>query len=427
MWTRLWRRAIVLSAGSHLLRDRHLSEYVTGDQAEQLAGFRHLRRLGEAVDVYDAFRITTNGRTRRIPLDDPEWDRFERLVGALLEQAPPITLYVDSLDREFDSAPSYWMRTQEGLLSALLDLINSDRFGARLHTTITVRDMVISSIMRSSHASKILDTGYVRTLNWDPASLGTLLVEKARLLPRSMMCKPELQRSDPVESWLGFSTVANVVRGVDENVTDYLIRHSRFIPRDIVDVGNAICLDIESSPASFTQERFRQIVSRMAQKFGREQLYISAQEIAADLLPPGLDDQSYFGALEHVKTIERCLERLLQEQHNDVLEMDRIRVLTHRIAQVFRPFLLTDGITDATLPSVILNSLWHNRVIGYRYPSTDQRVGCYRFYGVSSDSRFDLPDEDIELAIHPCILDAIPGLRAATSAPVLPDPNSDLL
>ncbi|MEI2705359.1 MAG: hypothetical protein V9E89_08865 [Ilumatobacteraceae bacterium] len=420
LWTRLWRHAIVLSAATHLLFDPKLSSYLA-HAPDQFASSSYVRRLSEPIDVYDTFRVLTSSAERRLSLDSTEWDRFESLTARALEHAPPVSLYVDSIDKEFEAAPSYWMRTQEGLLTALVDLINSHKFGGRLHTTITVRDMVISSIMRSTHASKMLDTGYIRTLNWDPASLRNLVLKKIRELPRTLLVEPEVVKQDSVRAWLGFSKIHNLERGVDEDALDYLIRHSRFIPRDIVDVGNTISREIESYPSSFNPERFRQIVSRMALKHGREQLFICAQEIAADLLPAGLDDLSYFGGMEHLKSMAATLEHVLRSQRTDIITSDDFALLSREIEVEFEQYTINPKLDRSTLVPIVVDALWHNRVIGYRLSSSRAAAGAYHFYGVNSDSRFDLPSEGVELALHPCMLDAVPGLTPSGGTPVIAD------
>ena len=46
-----------------------------------------------------------------------------------------------------------------------------------------------------------------------------------------------------VRDWLGIATVADEWGG-KERVEDYLLRHTRMIPRDVISLGNALSVEV---------------------------------------------------------------------------------------------------------------------------------------------------------------------------------------
>lgn len=149
---------------------------------------------------------------------------------------PPLFFYVDAVDEEFAHAPMEWHRCQKGLFYQVMRFVRDARLGARLHLVICVRDIVLSSVYQSEHASRYRNEPHIRVLDWDENSIEYFLRQKIDGLLAQYLCRPHA--ADEMERWLGSSQIFNTRRRVKEDLMQYILRHTRLIPRDVVQLGN---------------------------------------------------------------------------------------------------------------------------------------------------------------------------------------------
>src|SRR5579863_10697568 len=89
-WMQIWKRAIMRSLASHLLRNPELRQQVDDEQAEELersygrllGDFRRPRSI--YAEVRDIINQQNNARQLSTYLDDPHWDDLEDLLGEVL-------------------------------------------------------------------------------------------------------------------------------------------------------------------------------------------------------------------------------------------------------------------------------------------------------------------------------------------------------
>src|SRR5205823_1943848 len=141
-------------------------------------------------------------------------------------------------------APMYWLTFQKGLFHAVMELLREPEFGGRLHVVACVRDVVYSNVLRSEHAGRYRDEPHIRVLNWDPVAIRGLLDAKIAKLGAAYRMD---SRVDGVAGWLGVSEIENPLRGIRERVDDYLLRHTRLLPRDIVVIGNGLSREVAAA------------------------------------------------------------------------------------------------------------------------------------------------------------------------------------
>ena len=258
-WMQIWKRAVLNSLATHILAHRDLRHYVPQERAESiryeygflLGEFRRPRSIyAELTDIVNG---RLSGRQLTAYLDDPAWEDLEDVLAEILRTCPPIFFYLDAVDEEFSHAPMYWLRCQKGLFYQVMRFLRDPRLGGRLHIVISIRDIVMSSVYRSEHAPRYQDEPHIRVLGWSRKSIEYLLLEKLQRLDPSFFMGAD-DGAGPVEAWLGTPVVHNQARGVHEKVTDYLLRHTRLIPRDIVSLGNAICAEIVRQKAAGQRE-----------------------------------------------------------------------------------------------------------------------------------------------------------------------------
>jgi hypothetical protein len=411
-WMQMWNRAIMRSLATILLATDELNSYVPNYQAELIkrdygkliGSFRRPRSIYS--ELRGIMNLQQTARQLTTYLENPAWDDLEDLLAEILRRCPPIFLYLDAVDEEFSHAPMYWLRCQKGLFYQVMRLLRDAKLGGRLHVVICLRDIALSSVYRSEHAPRYHNEPHIRILSWTRESMEYLLHEKLKKLPRSRFMDGPVPT---VQSWLGVSYINNEKRRVYEEPLDYLLRHTRLIPRDIVSLGNALCEEVvrqkAAGRAEFPQAALRSIVSRSSKRFGDSQLAQSSNQIAADMMPLHAASQRYSdlytGTMEYLAGVDRQLRAIIREVGRDRFTREELELMRRRGHQEFE---------DATdLPSV----LWQNGLLGY--VETD---GEARFYSLTDMDEFDMPIDAREYVFHPCVLDStrIKGV----GAPVYP-------
>ncbi|SFT33439.1 hypothetical protein SAMN05660657_00135 [Geodermatophilus amargosae] len=414
-WIRMWHRAIFRSLATHLLYHRDLSAHLPGDLRESIPrDYRGL--LGEARrprSIYSQLATIINeahsAHSLTKYLDDDRWDDLEYDLADAVRGCPPVFFYLDAIDDAFHYAPMYWLRCQLGLFYMTMRLLRDARLGGRLHIVISIRDIVLSSVYRDEHAPKYIGEPHIRVLDWSGEALEYLLRAKIRMLPSDYRMTED-RDGETVASWLGAEWIHNERRGVDENLSTYLLRHTRLIPRDLVALGNALCHEVTrqraAGTAEFPPQVLRDVVSRCARRFGNSQLSVVANQLASDLMPRkaairGYGD-TYIGSEEYASGLKGDVRDLLGIHGKDLFSAAELAQL--------------ESATDATLQGEchLATVLWQNGLLGYREGQLTH------FYSLSRMDEFDIPRDAAEYVLHPCLIDAVPGLDSVGKHPVVP-------
>jgi hypothetical protein len=400
-WMRIWSRAILSSLATHLLAHEELKPHLADEQAESIRR-DYGRLLGEfrrPRSIYAELRAIVNGhnngRQLTAYLEDPAWDDLENVLAEVLRTCPPIFFYLDAVDEEFSHAPMYWLRCQMGLFHQVMRFLRDPRLGGRLHLVISIRDIVMSAVYRSEHAPRYYDEPHIRVLAWGKDAIEYLLLEKLRRLHQSFFMS-EGDFAHPVEAWLG-TPVVNGTGGVHERVTDYLLRHTRLIPRDVVSLGNSICAEILRQKAAgrseFAEADLRRVVSRASKRFGDSQLAQTSNQVAADTMPKDAArneySEIYTSSVEYQSGIDQQIRDIIRDVGRDRFSREELELVAMQADGKF------DSSTD--LPSV----LWQNGLLGYVEAS-----GEARFYSHADMDQFDVPTAR-SYVFHPCVIDSV--------------------
>jgi len=412
-WAKIWHRAILRALASHLLRHKELRGHLTMEESESLGTYHEL--IGQPKQphsIYSEVRAIINRHNTGNHLDrfleDSMWDDLEYEFAEILRGCPPIFFYLDAVDEEFHNAPMYWLRCQQGLFHQTMKMIRDAKFGNRLHVVISIRDIVLSSVFKSEHAPRYHQEPHIRILDWPAESLELLLKEKILSLPQELRLANRL--AGPIESWLGSAWIFNEARQVTEPLDDYLLRHTRLIPRDIVSLGNALCYEISMlrsrGISEFPPELLKRVVSRAAKRFGDSQIAQSANQVGADLMPANASSRgyssTYIGSQEYAVSLQATIKKLIREIGQDEFGPQALEKLDENAR--------ADLGEEAHLSSV----LWQNGLVGYR-----DHDDCV-FYSLADIDAFDIPTDTGRFVLHPCVLDSVRGLRVSGSAPIRP-------
>ncbi|HEX3978643.1 MAG TPA: hypothetical protein VHW96_20400 [Solirubrobacteraceae bacterium] len=397
-WQLIWRRAIQRSVVTKLLHQKQLKPYLSDEVADALSsGYSHIvpsSRVPRPVyaEVGSILRATHTRYQLADYLRHDSWAELEHWIGEAMSDAPPIYMYIDAVDDHFQQAPMYWLQCQKGLFLEAIGLQSSD-VGHRLHVVVSVRDLVFSSVLRSELASRYRSSPHVRLLEWDYRSIRFFLHEKIRRLDPDFRMRTT---GHDVSDWLGRTTIPNEARGVSENVEDYLLRHTRLIPRDIVELGNILCHEVRQAKAdklrAVPAETLRRIVGSSARGFANEQIRVCANQIASDEIPElgGLHRSSEFfiGSDEYATQRARDLLELLGQLPGDRFDTEACQ----RLAEAGKRELNHNHLLDV---------LWQNGVLGY--DSTEPNATHADFYAATDADLFHLPRDKPRYVLHPSI------------------------
>ncbi len=406
-WMQIWERAIMRSLASHMLRNPELRQQVHDEQAAEieqsygrlLGDFRRPRSIYS--EVRDIINSQHNARQLSAYLDDPLWDDLEDLLGEVLGQCKPIYFYLDAIDEEFSHAPMYWLKCQEGLFYQVMRLLRDHKLGGRLHVVVCIRDIVMSSVYRSEHAPRYYNEPHIRVLTWDRGSLLYLLEQKLRRLPASLLMRRATSGPPSIHDWLGVNGSWPGPNG-DATIEDYLLSHTRLIPRDIISLGNDLSEEVlrqkQAGRTGMPPAALQGVVQRSAKRFGDSQLAQCANQISSDLMPENAALQDY----SELFTSTQAYISGVQENVRSFVRMMGVDRFSRGDLDALQEVADLHFQTPTNLASV----LWQNGLLGY----VDED-GQRRFYSMSDVEQFHLPPDVDAYVLHPCLTYAVGGIE----------------
>src|SRR5215831_6122016 len=302
-WMQLWYCAIMRSLVTHLLHSKQLSHYLTAEQRDELESYvpdivpsrrREVSVYSQVTEIIHDFH-TAHAYSRYF--DHPAWAELAATIDEVIGSMPPIYFFIDSVDEEYASAPMYWLQCQKGLFYRAMRFLRDQHFGGRLHVIVCVRDHVLASVLRGEHQNRYRSEPHIAALGWEYSSAQFFLKRKIARLGDGFLLRTAEQGPADVEHWLGHSRIANLGRQMEEPVLQYLLRHTRLLPRDIVILGNRLAELVAAARLEerneVPQEAIRQCVREVSRSFGSEQLAICANHIASSGMPADAARKGY--------------------------------------------------------------------------------------------------------------------------------------
>jgi Protein kinase domain len=406
-WMQIWERAIMRSLASYVLRRPELRLHLRDEQADEiersyarlLDDFRRPRSIYS--QVRDIINQHQTGYQLSAYLDDPLWDDLEDLLGEVIGQCKPIYFYLDAVDEEFSHAPMYWLKCQEGLFYQVMRLLRDHRLGGRLHVVVCIRDIVMSSVYRSEHAPRYYNEPHIRVLTWDRNSLIYLLQQKLQRLPSSLLMRRPVSGVPTIRDWLGVDGLWPGPDG-DGAIEDYLLSHTRLIPRDIISLGNELNEEVlrqkQAAREGLPPEALRAVVQRCAKRFGDSQLAQCANQISSDLMPVNAALHNY----SELFTSTQAYISGVQEEVRSFVRMIGMDRFPRADLEALQEMANLHFEKATNLASV----LWQNGLLGYI-----DDAGRRRFYSMGDVEEFHFPPDVDTYVLHPCLVHTVGGIR----------------
>jgi Protein tyrosine and serine/threonine kinase len=280
-------------------------------------------------------------------------------------------------------------------------LLRDHKLGGRLHIVICIRDIVMSSVYRSEHAPRYYNEPHIRVLTWDRSSLLYLLGQKLQRLPTSLLMRRAATGPPTIGDWLGVNGDWLGPDGAGA-IEDYLLSHTRLIPRDIISLGNELSEEVlrqkQAGQQGLPPAALQEVVQRCAKRFGDSQLAQCANQISSDLMPKNAALHDYS---ELFTSTQAYISGVQEDVHSFVrmIGVDRFPRGDLMALQEVADLHFEEA-TD--LASV----LWQNGLLGY----VDED-GRRRFYSMGDIEQFHFPPEVSTYVLHPCLVYAVGGIR----------------
>ena len=406
-WMQIWDRAIMRSLASHVLNRPELRAQMRDEQIDEIerSYARLLDDFRRPRTIYSQVRDIINQRQTAHQLstylDDPLWDDLEDVLGEVVGRCKPIYFYLDALDEEFSHAPMYWLKCQEGLFYQVMRLLRDHRLGGRLHIVVCIRDIVMSSVYRSEHAPRYYNEPHIRVLTWDRSSLLYLLQRKLQRLPPSLLMRRPATGPPTIGDWLGVNGHWPGPDG-DGPIGDYLLSHTRLIPRDIISLGNDLNEEVlrtkQAGHEGLSPAALQRVVQRCAKRFGDSQLAQCANQISSDLMPAG-------AALHDYSELFTSTQAYISGVQEDVRSFVRL-IGVDRFSRADLEALQEVADLHFEKATDLASVLWQNGLLGYLDES-----GRRRFYSMGDVEEFHFPPDVSTYVLHPCLVYTVGGIR----------------
>ena len=414
-WMQLWNCAITRSLVSHMLFAPELRARLSDQHRESILEHvpHPLPKLRTKVSVYSQLTdIIASFHTEHQYakyFDHPGWAQLYEILAEAIRNLPPIYLFLDSVDEEYSRAPMFWMQCQKGLFYTAMRLLRDANMGSKLHVITSVRDHVLSAILRSEHRTRYQGEPHIRLLTWDYDAADFFLRQKIDQMEDAYLLRPKA--ADPLERWLGTRAIENLGRGIEEPASQYLLRHTRLLARDVVILGNQLTLAAleakQKRKDRIDAKTLRRVVRRSAKAFGDEHVRICANQISSNLMPPEATRKDfadlYTGDTEYVRGVAEQLRRVIRHIGIDRFGRDDMKKASRYSRSVFGK------------SSDVLSVLWQNRLLGYTHRTADGRVEV--FFSEENCDDFNIPLDKEEYVFHSCVIDSV-GIDAIGQRPI---------
>ena len=239
-WAKVWLAAVALAA----LKQADQTESLKVNA--RLASLVADRQLHSVIDHFVRLLDFTPSDLQRCATDTDG-----HLVPRLRMLKSPLAIFIDGIDEYFNKhveevptnpsvtgelSPEVWYYAQLGLVEVAYQL---RRINHRLKVFAAIRKEAYARLpqrtaMVQQYRGSAVDIAY------SPESLREIFVNNIRLVKADRMVLPARQRSNPLEGFLGRTSVNDTYTRDEEDVFEYVCRHTLLRPRDLMTIGERL-------------------------------------------------------------------------------------------------------------------------------------------------------------------------------------------
>src|SRR2546425_2003522 len=239
-WSKLWLAAIAIAALKHAdaVNDLKVNP--------RLAGLIDDDRLHGVIDHFVRLLDFTPSELQRCATDTDG-----HLVPRLRALKSSLAIFIDGIDEYFNKhvedrgaspsvtgelSPNVWYFAQLGLVEVAYQL---RRINHHIKVFAAVRKEAYARLPQRTAMSQQY-RGSAVDIVYSAESLREIFINNVRLLKADRMVRPERLRSDPLLAFLGRGQLTHTYTREDEEVFDYVCRHTLLRPRDLMTIGERL-------------------------------------------------------------------------------------------------------------------------------------------------------------------------------------------
>ena len=415
-WQRIWNASIILAITDTLL-DYCLQEKIESEEirsikrdyeflTKQLYSItpKFIDDFDFGMNIFDyleaILEITSIAKIENY-LKDLKWKKIKKKLKIALKKIPPIWFFIDCVDEEYRSAPLPWMCCQQGLFYTVSEYLHDENFTNRVHIVISIRDQVMYKVKTSEHAQRYRDDLHIKILSWNYNSIRKFFERKIERIDSSCLIDKDGEKN--IKNWLGTSTIINITRHEEEDLIDYIIRHTTMIPRDIVIMGNELnkitkSIRIDSDKTKL-YEKIREVVHKASQNSGEEMLKFSLNHIRTNCETSPIISKNYNNNPKYWMSAN-------QDEYNKLLDIIR-SIKSDRFS--YESLQKAMKYADDTFgkDSYVFDILWINGAIGYTENNIFNDSQKEVWASIDNSSMTTIPLKKQEYLIRSCVVDAV--------------------
>lgn len=397
-WTTVWKVAILVAVAHKFLLDTRLNTYTNEDEKEQI---RKLLKSTNLLfkDLFSIYQLMSSILTTENTLNKMDkmlnnicWIQLNNMLKIILKKSPAIYMFLDAVDLEYEHAPLHWLNCQKGLFYALMMFLQDNTFGEKLHLIMSLRDNVFTSILRSEHSTKFSKETHIFSLDWDEQNIKVFLKQKVNKLNDCYFLKLENEEKS-ITSWLGIEEIVNE-NNKPEKIVDFIVRHTRHVPRDIINICNELArlhVEVENNNDLEVCDWIRNIVLKESSTIGDELITICAKNIKINIVPNSAAQyeitECYTSDKYYNESTFTKLFEILEKCKVDIISFDVIKSIDTLANKTFG---LNVHLSDI---------LWQNGALAYIDDHNSTHFYAQKFHGDML-----LPKKKSKYILRPCVL-----------------------
>jgi len=301
-WAKVWLAAIALAVLKHAGETEGLKV------SPKLIGLVRDVNLHGVIDHFVRLLDLTPSELQRCATDTDG-----HLVPRLRALKSPVTIFIDGIDEYFSKhvedvvvsasvagelSPNVWYFSQLGLVEVAYQL---RRINHHLKVFAAIRKEAYARLpQRTAMAQQY--RGSAVDIVYSPQSLREIFVNNVRLVKADRMVLKERVRTNPLEAFLGRTSVTDPYTREEEDALEYVCRHTLLRPRDLMTIGERLAALRPDERRD--EHRMKEAVNSAATEIAHEYL--------AEIAP-------YLGQID--------LDQLLQRLPGHILTRSEVRAL----------------------------------------------------------------------------------------------------
>src|SRR5450631_467650 len=239
-WSKVWLTAIAVAALKHVGAADGLKVNA------RLSGLIGDAQLHSVIDHFVRLLDFTPSDLQRIATDTDG-----HLVPRLRAIKSPLTIFIDGIDEYFNKhledlsinasvtgelSPEIWYFAQLGLVEVAYQI---RRINHHLKIFAAIRKEAYSRLPRRTAMSQQY-RGSAVDIVYSPESLREIFVNNILLVKVDRMVLPARARTNPIEAFLGRTSVTDTYTREEEDAFEYVCRHTLLRPRDLMTIGDRL-------------------------------------------------------------------------------------------------------------------------------------------------------------------------------------------